>query len=363
MDYPTLTNLALQALGTRTTVSAAELAGSSTNEAIQANLILYPTRDRLLRMAPWSCATGGLPLQYITSVPGTPENQASAPSQQNWVPGLPLPPWVYEYAYPVDCLRALWVIPQPQPGMIDGQPIYPSAVSTGFFELMQGPPIKFNVATDQFYTVTNAAVSGGGGGYAIGDLIILAGTPSGSQPIGAPASLQVASVGLGGAITSVTIINSVTGEASSGGGSYFYPQPNPQIQGSTSGLGGGATFNLTYTTSKSSQRIILTNQEYAVLAYIRRVTDPNVFDDLFLEAYVNILGARLAMALTGDKTLANQLISLANASIVEARSVDGNEALTVNDVTPDFMRVRGITFSDYWTAGTYYDFGGFWSVY
>src|SRR5882762_28835 len=99
-----IVNLGLQCLGTRTTVSDAELANNSTNEAIQANLILTDLRDSLLRMAPWDCATATLNLNYITSVAGTPENTSAGTVL--WGPGVPMPPWAYEYQYPVDCLRA-----------------------------------------------------------------------------------------------------------------------------------------------------------------------------------------------------------------------------------------------------------------
>ena len=112
MDLPGIVNLALQKMGTRTTVTAAELATNSTNEAIQANIAISQTRDELLRLAPWDCASGMIDLQYITSMPGTPENQSTPVSQLQWTPGLPLPPSSYEYQYPEDCLRALSIIPQ-----------------------------------------------------------------------------------------------------------------------------------------------------------------------------------------------------------------------------------------------------------
>ncbi len=69
-----MVNRALQTFGSRTTVTAAQLAGNSLNEAIQANLIYDALRRRLLRMAPWNCALQTATLNYISSVPGTPEN-------------------------------------------------------------------------------------------------------------------------------------------------------------------------------------------------------------------------------------------------------------------------------------------------
>src|SRR5271165_2983206 len=104
-----IVNRALQTPGTRTTVTDAELAANSTNEAIQANLKLDEVRRTLLRMAPWNMAMKTVNLVYITSMPGTPENTSAATTL--WQPGQPAPPWCYEYQYPVDCLRACWIIP------------------------------------------------------------------------------------------------------------------------------------------------------------------------------------------------------------------------------------------------------------
>ena len=375
MDTAGICNLALQRIGTRTTVTAAELAANSTNEAIQFNLAYQQNRDALLRLAPWDCASAMTDLQYITSLPGTPENQSTpvgptstvTPAIPNnvafqWTAGLPLPPWTYEYAYPVDCLRALWVVPQFNPGII-GTPIFPSGTSVGYMPTWQGPPIKFSVGNDQFFPVVAATVASGGSGYAVGDQIVLSLGPITAPPIGIPAVLQVTAVS-GGVITGVEIVASVYGEDTSQTGGYYAPQPNPQGQGATTGVGTGATFNLTYGPI-GQQRVILTNQEYAVLSYIRRVVDWNVMDSLFLDAFYSIMGATLCMALTGDKALANMQIQLANSRVAEARKADANEGLTINDVTPDWIRTRGIIYGDYWNMGFGYgwDAVGLWPIY
>jgi hypothetical protein len=159
-------------------------------------------------------------------------------------------------------------------------------------------------------------------------------------------------------------VNQIAGSASPKGGSYFQKLTSAQAQASTTGSGTGATFTLTFG-SKSDQRVIVTNQEFPTLAYVKQVTDPNVMDTLFQRAWINLLGAGLCMALTGDKVLANGMIEKANASILEARKVDANEGLTVNDVTPDWIRVRGIDWSQH-TLGPYpggYDWGNLWPLY
>ena len=354
-----IVNRSLQVIGTRTTVDAAELAGNTSNEAIQANLILTKYRDQLLRMAPWNCALNFANLTYITSTPGTPEN--TSPATTLWQKGQPAPPWGYEYQYPVDCLRDCYIIPANQTGQSGNIPIT-TAVTGGAPAFWAGQPVKFKVAIDQFYPVTAATVVAGGTGYAVGDQITLAAGPTTSPPKGAPVVLQVATLA-GSAVATVTVVNSIIGSATPLGGSYFAKQTTTQAQGSTTGVGVGATFNLTQGV-QGDQRVILTNQEYATMAYCKQVTDPNVMDEMFLEAWANVLGAALAMALTGDKGQANMAISVANKRIEEARKVDGNEGLTINDVTPDFLRIRGIAWSEAYTGPwSGFDWGNLWASF
>ena len=351
-------NLALQVIGTRTTLTDAQIANNSTNEAIQLNLVYANIRDDILRLAPWDCALSTANLTYITSSPGTPENTSAATTI--WQPGQPPPPWAYEYQYPVDCLRACWIIPATQTGFASGVPIT-TAVTGGASAFWQGQPVKFKVQTDQFYPVIAAAVANGGTSYNVGDIITLASGPNTQPPIGAPVQLQVTAES-GGVISAVSVIAIVNGSDPPAGGSYFAVQSNPVAQGSTSGNGTGATFNLTQGIA-SPQRVILTNQEFATLAYIQQVVDPNVFDPLFQTALYTALGAAVCQSLTGDKTLVKTLVQTVNQKIEIARSIDGNEGLTVNDVTPDWIRIRGINWTDGYISGPYtsYDWGNFWS--
>lgn len=364
-------NRALQDIGTRTTVTSTELANSSSNEAIQANLVLTQLRDALLRMAPWDCAFNTNILQYITSTPGTPENTGQ--QLQTWAKGQPPPPWAYEYQYPVDCLKACWIIPQFNTGYTSGIPIT-TAITGGTPSIWNGPPVKFKVAIDQFFAITAATVSAGGTGYAVGDLIFLTpGTyspsnlPTANPPIGAPAVLRVVTAPAG-VVATVAIVNTFQQAQpqndESVSGSYFLTQASPVAQGSTTGSGTGATFNLTFISTAMDQRVILTNQEFAVLCYVKQIQDPNVMDPMFIDAWAAVLGSRLAIALTGDKGLANQQIAITNNLIMEARKADGNEGLTVNDVTPDWIRVRGISAYSAWTPYNMgYDWGGLWTPY
>lgn len=350
-------NRALQVLGTRTTVTDAELAALSTNEAIQFNLIYENYRDDLLRMAPWNCGRKTANLTYITSVPGTPEN--SSPATTLWQPGQPAPPWAYEYQYPVDCLRPVYIIPATQAGFAGNVPIT-TAVTGGAAAFWLGGPIRYSVEVDRFYPVTAAAVVAGGTNYAVGDIITLPIGPTSSPPIGAPVQLRVATLA-GSAVATVSVVNQIAGEATPKGGSYFAVQSGTIAQDTTTGSGTGATFTLTQG-SADDQRVILTNQEFATLSYIRQVTNPNVWDTLFQSALINLLAGGLAAGLTGDRNKGNDLVKEVNAAIELARTADGNEGLPINDVTPDWVRARGITYTQDYMAGPFsgYDWGGLW---
>lgn len=362
-----LANRSLQALGTRTSMSQAELSAQSSNEAIQYNLISTPSRRALLRMAPWGGAQKTANLVYITSAPGTPENTSAATTL--WQPGQPPPPWIYEYQYPFDCIRALWLIPATQTGYSGGVPIT-TAVTGGASNFWQGPPVRFQIMTDTFCPVTSASPITGGTGNAVGDILTLATAAQGLQPIGAPAQLLVSSVDGSGAVTGVSVVsvlgnssNSPSGQTEVVGGSYFTPQAPPVAVGSTTGSGSGATFALVFSAA-APQRVIVTNQEFATMTYVQDMLDPNTWDDQFQEAYVKVCAAQLVMAITGDKKLANMEIGEANQIISLARGNDGNEAFTINDVTPDWLRIRGVDFSAPYTGpNNGFDYGGMWSSY
>lgn len=270
-SYVDIANRALQSIGTRSTISSLT---EKSNEAIQCNLAIDPFRKQLLRMAPWNCATNYNSLSLVCAAPGTPENPTAG--QNVWTKGIPAPPWAYEYLYPSDCLRPLWIVPQFSTGFSGGVPIT-TAVTGGAPQFWNGPPVRYKVAIDQ--------------------------------------------------------LNSVTGLPAVGG---------------------------------SDTRVILTNQEQAILCYIKDVTAPDVMDDLFQEAWVSTLAARLVFALTGDKGLANQKIQEANSHIQTARAGDGNEGLTINDVTPDWIRIRGIDFvsgDGQWGPNAQYDWGNLMAMY
>ena len=58
--------------------------------------------------------------------------------------------------------------------------------------------------------------------------------------------------------------------------------------------------------------MILCNQEFAIGVYCQDITDPDVMDEEFIDAWANILGARITIPLTGDLKKANRAIEVAN---------------------------------------------------
>src|SRR5215469_8250650 len=143
-----IANRALSAIGTRSTISSlAEIS----NEALNATLLIEALRDELLRMAPWNCATNYNNMTLVCAAPGTPENPTQGAT--TWQKGIPPPPWAYEYLYPADCLRPLWIVPQFATGFASGIPIT-TAVTGGVPQFWNGPPVRFKVGVDQIDPAT-----------------------------------------------------------------------------------------------------------------------------------------------------------------------------------------------------------------
>lgn len=268
-SFVDISNRALSALGTRSTISSLS---EGSNEANKASLWIDTCRKQVLRMAPWNSTRNFNVMALVCAAPGTPENPTAGPTQ--WQKGQPPPPWVYEYAYPSDCLRPVYIVPQFNTGFGAGIPIT-TAITGGSPQYWQGPPVKFAVGLDQLIN-------------------------------GKPA--------VGGADT----------------------------------------------------KVIWTNQEFAVLAYIKDLQNPDIMDDQLQQAWISYLAAKLVIDLTGDKALANMRIKDANDMIQIARVSDGNEGLTINDITPDFIRTRGIDFAWDWAWSPEwgaFDYGGLLPTY
>ena len=110
MTTPTdIANRALQVIGTRTTVTDGELVANSTN-CLQFRSTLPTTQleaadpDGSVELC---VANGESGVYYVLQAPQ--RTLQPRKSDSLWVPGLPSPPWTYEYQYPVDCIYAAWI--------------------------------------------------------------------------------------------------------------------------------------------------------------------------------------------------------------------------------------------------------------
>lgn len=248
MNEVQICNLALQKIGTRSTIAALT---EDSNEARNCNLLYAPTRDEVLGMAFWNFARSTRTLALLKSAPGTPTNTDS-PTSNVWVSDWPAPPWLFEYAYPDDCIQLRYITPQPDVGFAGAIPIFGNTVTS--FPIYDGTPVRFVIASDQIDEVDT--------------------------------------------------------------------------------------------------NVILTNQYQAIGTVTKRVTNTNLFSAQFVNAFSSALAGKLAISLTGDKGLANMKLAEANDAILQARVTDGNEGLTIQEATPDWLSIRNsATYLGYNWAG------------
>lgn len=109
-----LVNRALLAIGGKYTVSSITPSDGSP-QANAAAILFTPTFEQLGRTAWWNCLQKQIPLTLLAAAAGTPENPT------NTAP-FPPQPWLYQYAYPTDCLKARAIIPS-FPAQGDGVPL------------------------------------------------------------------------------------------------------------------------------------------------------------------------------------------------------------------------------------------------
>lgn len=128
-------NMALQAMGSRSTIASLS---EDSNEAINCNILFTPTRDELLQMAQWNFARRTKALGLLKALPGTPENTTSITTTE-WSSDWPPPPWLYEYAYPSDCISARYVV---------GQSLGAVPAGLNASPLAGGRPKRFAIAGD-----------------------------------------------------------------------------------------------------------------------------------------------------------------------------------------------------------------------
>lgn len=102
-----LCNLALDQIVARTSITGINPASPPNSLAAQVASRTYQLQaDNVFRAAHWDSARFQTDLTLLKAAWGTPENPDGT------LPRPPIP-WRYEYAYPTDCLKMRFVIPQP----------------------------------------------------------------------------------------------------------------------------------------------------------------------------------------------------------------------------------------------------------
>jgi hypothetical protein len=141
-------NRALASIGAQSTVSSINPSDGS-SEANVASLLYAPTRDSLLRTIAWNFARKQIALTQLKSAYDT-------------APTIAVP-WLYEYAYPADCLDVRFILaggsadPTTLPPMTTGMTSLSQQTATGDYPQFivasdtdtSGNPIKV-ILTDQY---------------------------------------------------------------------------------------------------------------------------------------------------------------------------------------------------------------------
>jgi len=87
-------------------------------------------------------------------------------------------------------------------------------------------------------------------------------------------------------------------------------------------------------------RVLLTDESTAKILYIARITDPTLFDAMFVETLTSKLAVDLAYAITGSAQLQAQMEKMYQPKLSEARSVDGQEGFIDDLVSTTFTDFR-----------------------
>jgi hypothetical protein len=142
-------NRAMIAIASRSDVASLT---ENTPEARQSALIYEPTRDAMLRAAPWNFARKMIYLTQTKAVPGVPGSTAAASSA--WNPAtMPAPPWLYQYAYPADCAHMRYIIESPSNASASVADMFSVPTLGPAGPIVGISPTPFAVATDNSNTV------------------------------------------------------------------------------------------------------------------------------------------------------------------------------------------------------------------
>jgi hypothetical protein len=87
-------------------------------------------------------------------------------------------------------------------------------------------------------------------------------------------------------------------------------------------------------------RVLLTDEGTANIMYVARITNPTLFDSMFVDTLTAKLATDLAYPVTNSVQLQTQMQKLYEYKLSEARSVDGQEGFIDDLVSDTFTTFR-----------------------
>ena len=87
-------------------------------------------------------------------------------------------------------------------------------------------------------------------------------------------------------------------------------------------------------------RRLMTDVSSVNLIFLKRVTDPNELDVLFISAYTARIAAELALPISGSNTVATAMWAAYDKKVTEARTIDSQEGTPANLDAQSIMDAR-----------------------
>ena len=90
-------------------------------------------------------------------------------------------------------------------------------------------------------------------------------------------------------------------------------------------------------------RVLLTNEGTANIIYIAKITDPKLFDSIFVDTLTAKLASEMAYPITNSAALQKEMEKVYKLKLTEARSIDSTEGFTddiISDTFTDFRKFQ-----------------------
>ena len=120
---------------------------------------------------------------------------------------------------------------------------------------------------------------------------------------------------------------------------YTYPTDALRIISIVDPLEAGTPIKFEVGRNASDIKVVMTDQADAELQYTQRITDTVEFDPEFTLALSYALAAKLAMPLTGEREIANDMEVMARNVVNSAWETDSNEG--IEETPPDAEWIQG----------------------